>query len=442
MPALLRGAKAKEDAESAAAFLGSLKSEPDQLSPARTATINGNGAGSFDRLGETPDAAQVDAGKTLFQKFHCAACHNTPGTPENDPQTISLARLRDKFPSGGSLVAFLLKPDAHYAWIRMPNFKLSADDAGQLAAFLNSVSEKPKDIAASTDAAVLERGRTLVQTSGCLNCHALKLQNQFAAKALADLPGDRWKQGCLADPPRDGSKAPQFALSSEERDALTAFGATDHASLTRHVATEFAQRQTRALNCRECHGKLEGVPPLDVLGGKLRPEWAKAFISGESADRPRFWLDARMPAFHAPAGGMAEGLAALHGIPPRTAIEPPIDRDAAKIGQKLVAAPPEGFACVQCHGVAKVGATQVFESNGINLALSGDRLLKPYFQRWLRNPLRVDPVSKMPVYFDEEGRSPLADVYGGDGARQMDAIWQYIRLGKDMPPPPGTQPAP
>jgi hypothetical protein len=89
--------------------------------------------------------------------------------------------------------------------------------------------------------------------------------------------------------------------------------------------------------------------------------------------------------------------------------------------------------------VAKVGATQVFESNGINLALSAKRLLKPYYQRWVRNPLRVDPASKMPVYFDEEGRSPLTEVFGGDGAKQIEAIWQYIRLGDEMPPPPGTQ---
>jgi hypothetical protein len=27
-------------------------------------------------------------------------------------------------------------------------------------------------------------------------------------------------------------------------------------------------------------------------------------------------------------------------------------------------------------------------------------------------------------------------VYGGDAAKQIDAIWQYIRLGDKMPPPP------
>lgn len=41
----------------------------------------------------------------------------------------------------------------------------------------------------------------------------------------------------------------------------------------------------------------------------------------------------------------------------------------------------------------------------------------------------------MPVYFDEEGKSPLADVLGGDADQQLDALWQYLRLGSKMPPP-------
>jgi hypothetical protein len=40
----------------------------------------------------------------------------------------------------------------------------------------------------------------------------------------------------------------------------------------------------------------------------------------------------------------------------------------------------------------------------------------------------------MPVYFDE-GRSPLTEVLDGDAEKQIDAIWQYLRLGRDIPPP-------
>ena len=57
--------------------------------------------------------------------------------------------------------------------------------------------------------------------------------------------------------------------------------------LARHVPAEFAERQTRNLNCTACHGQVEGFPPLEILGGKLKPEWAGKFIAGEIGYKPR-----------------------------------------------------------------------------------------------------------------------------------------------------------
>jgi len=42
----------------------------------------------------------------------------------------------------------------------------------------------------------------------------------------------------------------------------------------------------------------------------------------------------------------------------------------------------------------------------------------------------------MPVYFDAEGHSQLTDFFEGDAQKQIDAIWEYIRLGEKMPAPP------
>jgi hypothetical protein len=72
----------------------------------------------------------------------------------------------------------------------------------------------------------------------------------------------------------------------------------------------------------------------------------------------------------------------------------------------------------------------------VNFAYTGERLQRAYYERWMRSPLRVDPASKMPVYFEEEGKSLLTDVLDGDSAKQLDAVWQYFRLGRKMPPPP------
>ncbi|MBI2947648.1 MAG: cytochrome c [Verrucomicrobia bacterium] len=422
MPKLFHGPNALKDAEAAATFLVSLKSASTPA-PAIEAS-----------------AGQIDAGKQLFDALHCAACHNDPDGAEASAERISLKHVAQKF-RPGHLALFLKNPAAHYAWSRMPNFKLDDEEARHLAVFLAARADQATEKIGTIDTAAIERGKKLVQTTGCLNCHSLKLENQFAAKPLADLPAPRWSQGCLASVLAENSKAPFFAFESTEREALQGFAAGDRAALMRFVPAEFAARQISGLKCQECHGKIDGFPPVEILGGKLKPEWITDFLAGKVSYKPRPWLSARMPAFAAQAEALGHGMAMLHGYAPKTSPEPPIDAEAAKIGQKLVSA-DGGFSCVACHAVGKVGANLVFDSAGINLAYAAERLQRPYFVRWLFNPLSIEPSSKMPVYFDETGRSPLTDVFEGDGAKQIDAIWQYLRLGDKMPPPPGTEPAP
>lgn len=419
MPRTLHGPKAADDANAIAAFL---------------ATLTG---GAAPALPPKADAEALDAGKKLIEVLHCAGCHNLPDATEQDARKISLTHINAKFPPA-HLVAFIKNPGANYAWTHMPKFALTDEEAHQIAAALSAGSPMFKQAGAPTDPAVIARGRELTQSAGCLNCHTLKLDNQFKAKPLADLAAARWQEGCLAEKPAAGSRAPVFGFTAGERAALQAFAATDRSSLTRHAPIEFAARQVKNLQCTACHGQLEGFPVIDVLGGKLKPEWIASLLKGDIADKTRPWVEHRMPAFPARATQLAAGLAQTHGFPPVTAAEPAIKMELTGVGKKLVSN-DGGFSCIACHGVASMAATQVFEAPGTNLAYSGDRLQRTWFLRWLRNPLRVEPTTKMPVYFDEEGKSPLADVLGGDADQQLDALWQYIRLGSKMPPPVAPQ---
>ena len=415
MPKLLRGPMAEKDAEAMAAYLASLTSAEKPVAPAK---------------------AEVEAGKALAVNLHCAGCHNLPEAKETDLKKISLGHVNFKFPPDG-LVAFIKNPGAHYAWTRMPKFKLSDEEAQQLAAYLSSNAPMAKQPGAPTEAAILEHGQKLVQTTGCLNCHGLKLDNQFKTKSLAELKPDRFQSGCLLESPTGQASAPAFAFSKDEVAALQSFLATDRASLSRHVPVEFIERQTRLLNCNACHGQLEGFPTLPLIGGKLKPEWMRQFLAGEVAFKPRPWVLHQMPTFPQRAEALATGLVMSHGYPPQTAAEAPVPPELVKIGQKFVGA-DGGFSCISCHAVGEQKATQVFESEGINLARSAARLQKDYFARWLMNPLRVEPTTKMPVYFDEEGKSQLGDILEGSAAKQIDAIWQYLRQG-DKIQPPGAQ---
>jgi cytochrome c1 len=421
MPQLLRGPKAKENAQTIAAYLASLKTG-GEVTLAESSTPK--------REGEPPTTP-------LFERLHCNACHVTGGN-ESETNKISLKPVALKFPTE-KLVEFLRKPEAHYASIRMPDFRLTLEEAKELAEFVTKDAEKPAADTPKIDTALIEKGGSLVQSSGCLNCHTLKLENKFSVPQLSSLTPDKWTGGCLAENPP--TNAPNYKFSASDRADLEAFGKSGTESLFRHAPTEFAQRQTKLLNCAGCHGQVEGFPPLEILGGKLKPEWSGKFIAGEVAYKPRPethprgepWLEARMPGFKSRGALLAEGMAALHGYAPKTAAEPPIDNTLAKLGQKLVGK-DGGFSCISCHAVGSLAAMDVFESEGINFTYSYDRLLRDYYYRWMRNPLSIDPQTKMPVYF-EEGKSPLTEILDGDAEKQITAIWHYLRLGEKMPAP-------
>jgi mono/diheme cytochrome c family protein len=231
-----------------------------------------------------------------------------PDDAKADPAKISQKQVLAKF-KPGALISFLRKPSEHFAWIGMPDFKLSNDEASQLAAYLESAADKPSDRSIPSDEALILKGKNLVQSSGCLNCHTLDIPNTYKAPALAALKPESWSAGCMAASPAPESKAPRYTLSAADRQALAAFGRTDRSSLTRHTAADFLERQSESLNCRECHGKFEGFPAWELLGGKLKPEWASHFIGGSESWKPRPWLESRMPAFPTHAALLGQGLA-------------------------------------------------------------------------------------------------------------------------------------
>jgi mono/diheme cytochrome c family protein len=436
MPKLLTGPKAKDDAEAIAAYLASLQTGGEvKLMEAAYQTKQNVPA-------EGEGTAPASEPKPLYERLHCIGCHNPPDANEPDPAKLSQKRIAEKFPSG-RLAEFLRAPEAHYTWTRMPNFHLSEPEAKELETWLFAAAPKPTLAIVPNDAAIIERGRKLVQTTGCLNCHSLKLENQFKAPPLEALSSRHRKDrsrvpagDCLGPAP-----VADFRFTAEQRAALDAFTLAGFDSLSRHVPTDFAERQTRSLNCTACHGQLELIPPLDILGGKLKPEWAAKFMAGDMRHKFRFdahprgepWVEGRMPAFKSRAEFLAAGMTQQHGYPPKSSAEPPVDAALAEIGRKLLGK-DGGFSCVACHAVGPALAMEVFESEGINLSYAADRLLPDYYRRWFRAPTSIDPQTKMPIYFDE-GKSPLTDVLGGDGEKQISAVWDYLRLRDKMQPP-------
>jgi mono/diheme cytochrome c family protein len=427
------------------------------------AYLASDGGGQQEMVEASPGAATE--GARLFANLGCVGCHVAPDVKDPAPTSRSrnpLAHVPDKW-HFNALLEYLKKPEQHYQWSKMPNFRLTDDEANQLASYLFRGAEK-RQVVVNGDAA---KGRELFQSTGCINCHATtKHENAFTTKALAGLAD--FTRGCVAKDASARGKAPEFPLTDDDRAAIAELAKTKFASLKQDTVAEFAERQVATLNCTACHArdrqddtwsslkdevatltkdlpaedaKIEeqfagdqSRPPLTWLGEKLRPQWATQFIGGKVDYKPRPWLRARMPGFPARAEMLAQGQASAHGVP---LVAPPLekpDADLAEAGKKLIAR-QGGFSCVQCHGVGEMKAFAPFEAPAINFVHVADRLTREYYDRWVYNPQRVMPGTRMPNFADGEGKTALKDILGGDAKRQFDAIWNYLLMGKEMESP-------
>jgi mono/diheme cytochrome c family protein len=406
--------------------------------------------------GKPIDLGLADQGGALFANLGCIACHTRPDADGQDAHDrVPLAHVKAKW-YPGALVEYLQDPAKNYAWNRMPHFRLSAEEATKLAAYLVNTATQEFPAGPKGDAT---RGAQLLATSNCLNCHAGVPPTTTPALAATLKSG--WSKGCLAADAVARGKAPDFAFTPEQRAALVSFAASGFGSLKQDAPVEFVERQSKNLRCTACHSRdgqpsvwtqleeevvaLQSAAPLEEgegkpihstalpaltwLGEKLRPDYLSTFIAGHAKDKPRPWIVGRMPGFATYAEPLAKGLAHSHGFDITIVPDPAPDAEKIKAGETLLGE-NGGFNCVQCHTLADRAATAVFEAPGPNLALTPARLRKEYFHRWVLTPTRIDPETKMPKFADEEGKTPLTDFFEGHAGPQFEAIWQYLQTFK------------
>jgi mono/diheme cytochrome c family protein len=388
------------------------------------------------------------AGERRFWQLGCVACHVPPGG-------VEAAAAPDRMPLGfvprkwhaAALIEYLQDPRRHHRSGRMPHFGLSRDEATELAAFLLTASAAPLPASGGDP----ERGRVLAQRLACIDCHDVDVA--LGAPKAPRLRNLHRERGCLD---QGAAKAPDHGFDAEQIAALRSFLPFAETAPFHRSPLDYAARNLRAQRCTACHaldgepstwaliataeraaGRLppeldpvaQGVPALTWVGAKLQPSWLAGFIGGRESS-PRPWLHARMPAFDRCGAAIAQGLVRAHGY--GAADEPPaaVDAQAAIHGERLLAI-GSGFGCVQCHALGDQPAVQVFEREGVELLLARRRLRHEYYMRWLLDPTRLDPESRMPKYADAKGRTALHEVLDGDAARQFAAIWQF--LGSRLP---------
>jgi mono/diheme cytochrome c family protein len=333
----------------------------------------------------------------------------------------------------------------------MPDFKLAADEAAQLAAFIRArgnwkpaggISESSITGDTSGDPA---EGRRIFRERGCAACHTVSDVEQARRLQVALSSDQRSDRGCLAAADESRGAAPSYSLASEEREALVAFVSSGELlalSLEQDVPVETAGRLVERLRCSACHARdaafstlsevlLEegvrglvpsGIPSLTWAGEKLQRDWTVQLLAGQHDYRARPWLPGRMPAFAAYAERLATGLAHEHGYSGALRLQPVPDATQAEIGRRL-AQQFTGFYCTECHSVGDRPPTSAFDHRGIDFPFVTAKLQYDYYHRWMRAPQRIDPSTKMPQF----ARQPRPDILEGDARHQFDALWHYLR---------------
>jgi len=421
-------------------------------------------------------------GGALYRRIGCQACHEAQ---EERPALWSLSGLWMKT-NEAALAEYLRDPMKVHPDGAMPGMGLSVEESQKLACYLlqvpmagEAVEPLPRvsreellalggtlgasgsgtqPLAALADDALLDAtARGLLQSRRCTACHDLPGEISTAATApdLAAICA-KAEGGCLSKGMARGGNVPRYSQRLPVEDVRTFLLERGRGSV--HNAPGYtAELAMERLNCRGCHrrneqgglstamqAELSGgqaeltaeliVPPtLTGISHKLTPGALAGVLKEGKRCRP--WMSLRMPQFGARwVESLNEGLHAAdaHGDEVLARDEEVRD-ELVEAGRELIGA--KGFGCTKCHdmlGVASGG------TRGPDLALVTSRVERDWFERWLRDPQRIEPGTRMPTVF-LEGQSPHAEILGGDPARQREAMWQYLSVSDLRPPPEGLE---
>ena len=398
---------------------------------------------------------EQEAGEYLFEEIGCIACHQLHNEVPNSSR-ISLQHVEQKY-TRDSIRAFLKNPSRNQKHHRMPAFHLDDSELNQLSAFLLSLGNDHE--LAEVEEGHVEEGEKAFVEYGCANCHSTHNSTDNSTRA------GRWSvpaislrsdEGCLRSADSKAKKSasfpviPDFNFEEPRRERLSQWVDEQLPTLAYDSPEERAERWFQDLRCYSCHqrdgrgGELaeilfdesiqgltpERLPDLSWAGDKFNEKWLGQFLA-EGSEKPlRPWLRARMPMFSEYGHGIARGWHRQHA--PSTHSEStskPENLALAELGKPLLGQ-LQGFDCRQCHALGRMPATGDQKTQvalGINLLDAADRLKYGYYRRWMLDPLRIDPLTKMPRYSEDRKTTKVTEVLNGEAMPQFDAIWLYLQ---------------
>ncbi|MEX0939580.1 MAG: c-type cytochrome [Pirellulales bacterium] len=405
-------------------------------------------------------------GERLLVTIGCLACHTDGELGSSglfgggDLSDVAAKRPANFF------ARWLSNPSQINSDHRMPVFRLSDKERNDLAAYLVTrmparQADRPTAPAASATDKLLADGRRLVAEHRCGACH--RLPSDAPPPTTAQLKplnaNSDFYASCLGDP-HEQSGRPGYALAGTQRSAIERY--------LREAASGAPKRPTlrdgRAIlaehNCLACHarGSAGGLaeqlpdvaqaypelsprlptlspPPLDSVGDKMHEAALAAAITGEQ-DPLRPWLAVRMPKFDLSSEevkAVSQFFIDVDRIPAHLAIAPrEATSDVLSVGPRLVTS--EGFGCTSCHQIGSSKPVDVQPgADGPDLSMLSERIRRPWFDRWVRDPARIVPRMEMPaVQIAVEG------VLENDLSLQLAGVWRVLNEPGFEPPAPGA----
>lgn len=243
-------------------------------------------------------------------------------------------------------------------------------------------------------------------------------------------------------------KMPNFHFDDEEAEALTVYLLSlkkseipsDMKELLdeRGKAIVEGRRMVNDFNCQACHlieGKggiiketlADGMAPpsLNTEGAKVWGDWLHSFLKTPSTLRP--WLQIRMPTYGFSDKEATELVKYFNAVDNQKFTYkskedqiPKPSKEQWEVGKQIF----DQFRCVQCHQAENIEDRNPLEL-APDLGLARERLKPRWIVKWLVDPNRIMPGTRMPGYWPDF-QSPLPDVLGGSAKKQIIAIRNYL----------------
>lgn len=477
---------ARQQAADVAAYLlsASADSPPPNPSaapkPARAAAEIDPATGKAAKSGgkEKPRNPSRKAGERLAQTVGCLACHRI-GTLGTDSLLGGgdLTQVGRKRPTE-FLARWLADPASVNIDHRMPAFPLDPLEQADLVLYLSGLDEggpragmRQNRAAAAEDA--IARGKQWVAEANCRACHRLPEELPPVELRATPFAADTaWHRSCLGEP-QPATLRPGFRLSPEDQEALKAYLAGCRKVESRQGGPDGRFVMVER-NCLACHARglspgiaaaAEAVtnqqpelaprlpamspPSLADVGDKLSDEALKSAI-GLKRPALRPWLDVRMPRFNLSEGELESLVGHLVQTDRIPEVPPVAERHGGRslqvqeggstdavaqrlAGSRLVTS--DGFGCTSCHQIGNSRPGKVtLAALGTDLSLVGERIRRPWFDRWVRNPARIVPRMEMPAI-----QLPIRGVLDEQLDEQLAAVWQVLNEPGFNPPKPNPQ---